>query len=451
MVVARYIDGPVSVAVFRVVSVKREAKGRTADQGYWETATTLLRGGRVAHTTVHAYARRVLEKSPGPGQEPVMIEPRYYTVATPMLVIEQRSSVGALLLANEIGAQEFDTDLITIPLALQICIGATFQVKGHVLQIRRWTRSRELMMAVQITDRFAYFLSVANNLSVNIVGGKQNWFVTMVDRRRWRGFPQAASIAGKLNEGIRTHSTEWVAVTPDTLIGGIDEIRTWAYGASTVELNIPTPVSLDRETCVRCGLRTELSKEHCIPKWLANLLGVEPVVGRILCPQCNGHFGDQFEIPISKLYGEGKFRDPRYRQLVGMWALKTALTLTSMSNIATPSWMWKVLDGQAAPATLHIYHLAVPAELHRGYLFSVTRFPRDMPEAFAFSIQFDSEMFLIVNSPNHPEALTDIVTEKRELEPMHESVIRQYFGVELERGEAVLRPATRRQHQEREL
>ncbi|SHS15477.1 Uncharacterised protein [Mycobacteroides abscessus subsp. abscessus] len=435
-----------SVAAPSVGAVKREGRPETIDQAYWETTMTPIRGVGIAHTTVHAYARRVLEKSPGPGQEPVMIEPRHYTVATPMLVIQHRSPAGAILLANEIGALPYDTDLITIPLASQICISATFQVRGALLQIRRRNKAKDLMFALQITERFAYFLSMTNNLSVNIVGGKQNWFVTMVERPRWQGFPLVASVAGLLNDGIRMHSTEWlgVAPSPDVLVGGIDEIATWAYGASTVDLNIPKVNSYYRDTCVRCGLRTELNKEHCTPKWLANLLGVEPVVGRILCPECNGHFGDRFEIPISKLYGEGKFRDPQYRQLVGRWALKTALTLTSMSNLSTPSWLWKVVDGQTAPSTLHIYHLVVPAEPHRGYIYSVTRFPRSMPEAFAFTIQFDEEMFLIVNSPNHQDVLKGLIAEKRAAEPMHESMIRQYFGVELERGEAVLRPSTRR-------
>lgn len=379
-----------------------------------------------------------------------MIEPVYCTYATTMLVIEFANPVAALLLAGQLGARPYDPDRITIPLATQICISARFEVKRNVLRIRRRDRSMDSMISIKITERFAYLLSITENLSVNVCSGKQNWYVTLVDPQSWGGVPAVAVHPGHVNAGAIEHSTRWstACVSPTVMIDDFadddEDIASWTYGASTVEKNIPKPNSYRRYTCVRCNRHGELNREHCTPKWLADMLNVEPVVGKILCPDCNAHFGDTFEARVSTLYADGKFHDPHLQVLVCRWALKTALTLSSMSNIHPPAWMWQVVDGHQPPPTLHTYHFRVPARPERGYLYSVTRFPRDMTDAFCFTLTFDNEMFVIVHSPDHEETLLDFVDGRREDEPMHESAIRHYFGVSLERDAAVLTPSTRR-------
>lgn len=428
----------------------RAAQRREPDQGYWHRSSEEIRGGVVATATVYATAKRTLERSPGPGQMPIMIEPVYCTYATTMLIVEFANPVAAMLLTNQLGARAFDPNRITIPLTTQTCISAQYEVKRNVLRIRRRNRSMDSMMSIKVTERFAYLLSLTGSLSVNIRSGKQNWYVTVVDPQSWNGLPSVAGHPGPLNAGAMEHSTRWsaVCVPPSVMIDDtaddVENIASWTYGASTVKKNIPKPNSYHRHTCVRCGRHVELNREHCTPKWLTDMLNVEPVVGRILCPACNGHFGDAFEARICKLYAEGKFHDPHHQELICRWALKTALTLTSMSNIQPPAWMWQVVDGQPSPPTLHTYHLRIPALPDRGYLYSVTRFPPDMTDAFCFTLTFDNEMFVIVHSADQEETLVDFVHNQRGGEPIHESAIRHYFGVSLERDAAVLTPSTRR-------
>lgn len=415
--------------------------------GWWEEVATPVRGG-VGRSVIYTLTARTLEQTVELGQEPVMISPRHNTFATPMLILDL-NHVAAILLAKEIGAQLHDIASTTIPMSVQTSTAVTFQIRGTTLQLRRRSQSRELMMSVAITDKFAYFLSMTNNVSINIRAGKRHWFVTVVDQVHWQ-IPQVAVHSGPVNEGVMAHSIGWEAVYPGPsglLIGDIDDdMWTWTYRASRAENNDnkPKPNSLRRDTCARCGVKAELNREHCTPKWLTDLLRVEPVVGRILCEPCNTAFGKQFEKPISDLYAAGRFRDPDVQELIYRWAIKTALTLAAMSNIEYPSWLWKVVDGHRAPPTLHMFHILVPAPPDPGYVYTVTVFPRSMREAFAFTFTFDDQMFVIVNSPEHAEPLYDFVKDRRDEEPVHECAIRHYFGVELERGPAQLYPSTRR-------
>lgn len=93
-------------------------------------------------------------------------------------------------------------------------------------------------------------------------------------------------------------------------------------------------------------------------------------MGRILCKPCNADFGKQFEKPISDLYAAGRFRDPDVQELIYRWAIKTALTLATMSNIEYPPWLWKIVDGHRAPPTLHMFHILIPAPPDPGYVHS---------------------------------------------------------------------------------
>lgn len=411
-------------------------------QGHFEQSSALILGGR-ATAAVHIVAKRLLERPPEPGQTALMHEPSYWSFATPLLVVELGNAAAAEALAVHLGAFRRDSPKgFSVPLSMQICISAVFALDCNTLQIRG-IASTQASLSMQVTDRYAYFLSLTNNLSVNIVCGQRRWWITLVDRHKWNGVPSVAAYPARYNNGIIEKSPRWTAgmVSPDSMITDFQEIYTWTYGASTVKRNIPKLESFEPDSCVRCD-GSDLNREHCTPKWMADRLNVEPVVGRIACVDCNTGFGRGLEIPVSALYAAGQFRDPEYDGLVYRWALKTALMLSAMSNIAFPAWLWRVVDGQKPPDTLHLFRILVPALPDGGYLYTVTSFPYGTGEVFACSFMFDNDMFLFVQSPDHLQPL-DFLSDKAESEPLHEAAIRHYFGVELERGKAVLKPTTR--------
>lgn len=231
---------------------------------------------------------------------------------------------------------------------------------------------------------------------------------------------------------------------PYVLVTEFQKICTWTYGASRYKRVIPKLDSFTPDSCVRCDSYGELSREHCTPKWLADRLNVEPVVGVITCYDCNGAFRGM-EKTESAVHAAGQLRDSTHNELIYRWALKTLLMLTAMSNIRSPTWLWQVVDGHTPPNTLHLFRIHVPGEpKNGGYLYTVTSFPQEIrEEAFACSLLFDNEMFLVVNSPEHRTPL-DFLADRADKEPLREAAIRHYFGAELERGPAVLKPTTRR-------
>lgn len=423
-----------------------ERRPHRDESEYFERSCVLIPGGMMT-AVLYAVIKRVLESSPGPGQREVMHEPVHGTLVTPMLIVDLADPSVAEVLAGRLGAFRRDSpEGISIPLSMQICTSVEFEVDAEagMMQIRRQGGQAELLFEVPVTDRYLYFLSVTHNVSVNIICGERKWWVTVVNRSRWNHFPVVAAFRKKYTAQIMSNSPRWIAVsvTPDVMVTDFQEVYAWSYGASRIERNIPKLDSFEPDSCVRCDFEGELNREHCTPKWLADRLKVEPVVGLITCPDCNGGFR-AMEKAVSEVHAAGLFRDSAYEALIYLWSLKTALMLTAMSNIMFPAWMWHVVDGRTPPDTLHMFRINIAEPDNGGYLYTVTSFPHQMGEAFACSLHFENDMFLIVNSPEHKIPL-DFLSDRGDNEPVHEAAVRHYFGVALERGPATLKPTTRR-------
>lgn len=269
----------------------------------------------------------------------------------------------------------------------EVCLTArastrvTFELSGSKLRLKpadARPRSPMELDWFHLEPRVAWFLEETGTLSVQIAS---SWGLHLVSVTR-AGEVLAATIKGRVDSksarDLLTRATGWraVVVANASLLAGADvndrsdhHFRT--YGASPTEADLPRLAY--RGGCLACGTSEGLSREHCVPNWVARELDVEPVTCDVFCKECNNKLGDALEAPIAEMHREGTLSASLDSSLVVRWAIKTALTLSAAANVwVRPEWMGRIASG-AVPGGFEVFG-RVLGRSTPGYSFTVHQF-----------------------------------------------------------------------------
>ena len=223
--------------------------------------------------------------------------------------------------------------------------------------------------------------------------------------------PLMASHPGSLvqREALVAHSDRWIPVfIPFSALGNAscDEdgpLITWSTFTSR-----PSSTHLPRTRpeirCGLCGTQDDITREHCIPDWLATSLGITPVTARILCRSCNNRLGEGLEEQFASVSADGGLRDNV--DVVAKWFLKTAVMLALACSVDVPKDLaLAVRAGRAGEDSAQIRYrinVATPMRRELGFAFTVTYFQGQLKadDAVLCAFEFPTFSALVVRWPN---------------------------------------------------
>lgn len=173
----------------------------------------------------------------------------------------------------------------------------------------------------------------------------------------------------------------------------VSEYRTYKADRRTTTLP-----QLKWSTYCVCCKAEEVTREHCTPAWLCNLLGVEPIVSKIFCSSCNSYFGETLENPIKQLCQGGEF--PRELSaealsLMSRWFVKTALTTALASGVRLDlSWFAEIRENSIPDGLVVEFSPTIrtdPAD--PLYTYGVSHFSRKLMQHGTFLFTFACPYF----------------------------------------------------------
>lgn len=297
-------------------------------------------------------------------------------------------------IASMIGAKS--TTGASFPLSIEPAPGGTFKLVGDAIKFSGGVLDNTFFSwrAFPINKRLKYFIEGSGTIGI-IIDTKD--FSAVVTVTRDGGPVQMASIRGTLDHpsftSLINKSNAWsfgVPGNPSTLAGGggvrDDHYRFYVSTRNGKYL----PEGIRQEVrCVACG-DSRVTREHCVPRWLADANGVQPVVANILCKECNLYFGNTLEEPVSRaILSDGNLASLR-QDVFARWAVKTALMTSAASGVrVNEAWFGELRRGRV-PENFQVF-ARTNIKGNAGYGYGVTFFP---PAARAAG-----EFFFMLASP----------------------------------------------------
>lgn len=160
------------------------------------------------------------------------------------------------------------------------------------------------------------------------------------------------------------------------------------------------------KNCYACG-KEGVTREHCSPKWLTDKYKVKPLIGNILCSECNGWFGRNFEkVAEEKLKINSCCLTEEQRLFISKWCIKTAITMSLASGVPVDAnWLPKLKKGEV-PDGIEVYFDTRFSLNENGFNYGVSRFNKNLLREGIFFFSFICKDFsFIVIKRNHNASL----------------------------------------------
>lgn len=359
-------------------------------------------------------------------------------------LLEKTAEAGIRCEAVTLEAVKYDT-AAGLPMAPIPVRGGTLRVGDGCVELLAVGRRRSIFINQKfpVHSRLAWFISLTGTLSVvfESAGYSSVATFTVEESRPLQAVHDGTKEMSSFGKVVN-FSEKWqaAAVGNMSLLAGMDQFpdhHTYTYWSHLSDRNIPDNLKYAGK-CIGCGA-SESSREHCVPKWIADGHGVKPVVSRVLCVRCNSYFGTELEAPIAKSVREGDLGALLHTKLFLLWAVKTALALAAASDVrAWREWMESVREG-LIPAKFQVFATtAVQGE--PGYSYSVTHFSRSFQKRGAFLLTFamDGLLFVVlrhqrlIDIPGLPRVLPDpagaVVSGSIDAVKLHDELIECITG-----------------------
>jgi hypothetical protein len=160
------------------------------------------------------------------------------------------------------------------------------------------------------------------------------------------------------------------------------------------------------KNCYVCG-KEEVTREHCSPKWLTDKYKVKPLIGNILCSECNGWFGRNYEKAAEeKLKIKSCCLTDEQRLFISKWCIKTAITMSLASGVSVDAkWLPKLKNGEF-PDGIEVYFDTRFGFNENGFNYGVSRFNKNLlREGFFFFSFICKDFSFVVIKRKHNESL----------------------------------------------
>lgn len=148
--------------------------------------------------------------------------------------------------------------------------------------------------------------------------------------------------------------------------------------------------------CYSCGEHS-VTREHCSPKWMTDKYKVKPLIGKILCTNCNSWFGKNYESQAyEKLQIKNNHMTEEQRIFISKWCIKTAFTMSLASGVSiNPNYLF-MLRNNEFPKDIEVYFDPRYKLYEQGFNYGVSRFNYELSTKSTFLFTFICTDFVIV-------------------------------------------------------
>lgn len=274
---------------------------------------------------------------------------------------------------------------------------------------------KELSMVIDIADKEKEFFKCVGNFSLVINDDKENYVIRVAlgeDKKvptylvKEMSFKQRG--IDKILDSIIKHASRLKE-------RGLSNIDTYldAKGPSSYEVyqstesieSLPSIRNLNLGGfCYACG-KEEVTREHCSPKWLTDKYKVKPLIGNILCADCNNWFGKNYEEDAEYSLKIKNNMDEKQRLFISKWCIKTAVTMSIASGVNICNDWLSILRNNEIPQDVKVYFDPGHSLKERGFNYGVSRFNLELSKKgfFLFTFMCTDFLFIVVKDENNVE------------------------------------------------
>lgn len=271
---------------------------------------------------------------------------------------------------------------------------------------------------INLSEKERNFLINSDSFSFAIIDGKENYIRRVKFTHSTSNVPIFAikkiTIATKNFEKILPSIIENIdkldKVFPANLNTFLDTIGSSDYEVYQSTSNFESLPSIKNlamgKNCYACG-KSEVTREHCSPKWMTDKYKVKPLIGNILCSECNGWFGKNFEKMAEKqLTINTNYLTDEQRLFISKWCIKTAITMSLASGaVVDVEWLPKLKKGEF-PDGIEVYFDTRFRLCENGFSYGVSRFNKKLLKEDIFLFSFICKDFsFVVIKRNHNDSL----------------------------------------------
>jgi hypothetical protein len=313
----------------------------------------------------------------------------------PVVVVEpnNRDCFSAVNNLHELGFVPYESR--RIPMPLEATTGATINLDDdNEVQIT----VGNTLLTLDREDQTAKIIASCNNLSIGIRHRSGDYF-SRISSSPCTIFPSFPGRTGTLlnhrleatlaEEIARSHKYKIeIAYGRESYLGMPPSSDYDFYVSTKQAVSLPPSVNLGGR-CLACN-GPNVTREHCSPKWLADMYAVEPLVARILCRSCNSWFGKILEEPVADMFQKGT---PIDFETLSKWSIKTAITMSiAAGSIPDLEWLPKLRDNQI-PQGLKVYFDAQMRFNERGFAFGISKLSDQLREESHFLFGLTTPVF----------------------------------------------------------
>lgn len=311
-----------------------------------------------------------------------------------------------------------------IPGYLPITFNSSVYVKAELCKselIIKFGGKEDLKdIIINLSEKEKNFLTNNDSFSFAVINGKENYIGRVKFSHSTSNVPifptKKITIATKNFEEILPSIIENIdkldKVFPANLNTFLDTIGSSDYEVYQSTSSFESLPSLKNlalgKNCYACG-KSEVTREHCSPKWMTDKYKVKPLIGNILCSECNGWFGKNFEkIAEEKLKINSILLTDEQRLFISKWCIKTAITMSLASGVIVDvEWLPK-LKKEEFPDGIEVYFDTRFRLNENGFSYGVSRFNKNLLREGIFFFSFickDFSFVVIKRNNNDPLVL----------------------------------------------
>ena len=283
-------------------------------------------------------------------------------------------------------------------------------IKNNTLEIRLKSEGLDRIIRFTLTNKEKNALENFESFSLALQDGDENF----IGRIRFADVENNAPIFPRMKASITNRNFSRVfsstienisrleMVYPSNLNNYLDIIGSSdydVYQSTESGESLPSLSNLKLGNyCYVCG-KEEVTREHCLPKWMSDKYHVKPLIGNIFCKDCNSWFGKNFEKVAEKQLVVDTILSDEQRFFINKWCIKTAITMSIASGVAVnKSWL-PCLRWNRIPNGFEVYFNPFMKLNENGFNYGVSRFNKKLTQnnLFLFSFASADFSFVVIN------------------------------------------------------
>lgn len=332
-------------------------------------------------------------------------------------------------------------------------VNAELQESSILLKFN--SNGKALSMVIDIADKEKEFFKCVGNFSIVINDDKENYVIRVAlgeDKEVPTYLVKEMSLKqrgiDKILDSIIKHPSrlkERELSNKDTYLDTKGTSSYEVYQSTESIESLPSIRNLNLGNfCYACG-KEDVTREHCSPKWLTDKYKVKPLIGKILCADCNNWFGKNYEEDAENSLKIKNNMDEEQRLFISKWCIKTAVTMSIASGVNICNDWLSILRNNEIPQDVKVYFDPGHPFNERGFNYGVSRFNLELLEKgfFLFTFICIDFLFIVVKDENNVElpffyqlypkfSARKEISDFRNLPDLHKNILEKISGEKMD-------------------